>query len=63
MSKQVALDYAEHTNWLLDSALKDAERYRRLAAGLVLTVAGLPLALRGQARLATPTAEPVPVAS
>lgn len=35
MSKQVALDYAEHTNWLLDSARKDAERYRRLAAGLV----------------------------
>ncbi|MDA1361479.1 class I SAM-dependent methyltransferase [Glycomyces luteolus] len=35
MSKQIALDYAEHANWLLDSAHKDAERYRRLAADLV----------------------------
>ncbi|MFG3341026.1 class I SAM-dependent methyltransferase [Glycomyces sp. NPDC048151] len=35
MSKQIALDYAEHTAWLLDSALKDAERYRRIAADLV----------------------------
>ncbi|MFC3493840.1 class I SAM-dependent methyltransferase [Glycomyces rhizosphaerae] len=35
MSEQIALDYAEHTAWLLESALKDAERYRRLAAGLI----------------------------
>lgn len=34
-----------------------------IAAGLVLTVAGLPLALRAQARLAAPAAEPVPVPS
>jgi SAM-dependent methyltransferase len=35
LSKQIALDYAEHTGWLIDSARKDAERYRRLAADLV----------------------------
>lgn len=29
MSKHVALDCAEHTAWLLESALNDAERYRR----------------------------------
>jgi SAM-dependent methyltransferase len=35
LSERIALDYAEHTAWLLDSARKDAERYRRLAAELV----------------------------
>lgn len=34
MSKQIALDYAEYTGWLLESARNDAERYRRLAADL-----------------------------
>ncbi|MEV3936665.1 class I SAM-dependent methyltransferase [Glycomyces sp. NPDC049804] len=35
MSEPIALDYAEHTAWLLDGARKDAERFRRLAADLV----------------------------